>query len=257
MRRAVELALRERWEVILEQRKAGRKVLARRLAQSVVQEGVGREVRCAVVREGRERRERGDWWGLWKARAEKARVERGVRERVWREVVGEIGVGPVVDVDEWEEEEEELGMAGLSLSVGGRDERAKEADRDMAARVKQVRARLLPPPATEADPVHDAPPQAEADRQRIWSRGTFLDIVSSRIDSAFSRLPRTSTRQAWSVLLATPEVGSPFAAWLACKFDLDVEGWASMDTGPVDVGVQMVGGDEGVGEEVRCLVEVC
>ncbi|GAA5900500.1 hypothetical protein JCM5296_001564 [Sporobolomyces johnsonii] len=236
IRRAAESALRERWASVTAREARAKKALGEKLARTVLSEMGAvycREVAFGVVRD--ERRKRG-FLREWVERTER-RIERkeedDEKRRVWGEVVRGIGAGGRRGLERDEEgseeelemsEEEDEGVAGtgeagldfgaLSLSGGadaGELERmssAREDDEDMAERLRT----------------------AAAARERIWTRGTFLNILSQRASSAFSchRLPHRPT---WTTLVATTSRSSPFASWLACKFDLDPrEGSAEVDT---------------------------
>ncbi|ORY76935.1 hypothetical protein BCR35DRAFT_353301 [Leucosporidium creatinivorum] len=228
VRRAVELALKERWERVRQHQQEGRRILTQRLTSELVGEAVRREVRRLAIEAARERTLLKELLAEWRVRTVQSQERRAAEEerrKRFGEVAGEIGVGPSWEEGEEEMDDEDVGgldMSSLSIERGGslaHGEGAAKADRSMAARLKQ----------------------AESDRHRIWSPATFLDIISERIDTAFS-YQHLSQRPSWSAIVSTADVSSPFASWLACKFDLSgPELVASMDTAHVDVDVQMVG----------------
>lgn len=186
--------------------------------------------------------------------SQERRAEEEERRKRFGEVAVEIGVGPNWDEGDEEMDDEEiegLDMSSLSIERGGslvQGEGAAKADRSMAARLKQVSSvSSLPSPC-----IADLPSsQAETDRHRIWSPATFLDIISERIDTAFISHQHLSKRPSWSAVVSTANVSSPFASWLACKFDLSgLDLVASMDTAHVDVDVQMVGDGDTPSDDV-------
>ncbi|GAA5922779.1 hypothetical protein JCM1841_000703 [Sporobolomyces salmonicolor] len=256
VRRAAESALRERWASITAREARAKKALGEKLARTVLREMGAvytREVAFGVVRDERRKRV---FLLEWVERTER-RIERkeedDEKKRVWGEVVRGIGAGGRRGREREEEvemsEEEDEGVAGteeagldfgaLSLSAGadagevGRMSSARENDEDMAERLRT----------------------AAAARERIWSRGTFLNILSQHASSAVSghRFPRRPT---WTTLVAIPARTSPFASWLACKFDLESrEGRVEVDTQGVEVAVRLLEKGEAPAEEASRLAQ--
>ncbi|BGP50022.1 actin cytoskeleton and mitosis protein [Rhodotorula kratochvilovae] len=239
-------ALRERWAAVRAGEQAEREALAARVARAAGDELARLAVReallCGVRDEERVRGAWGRWRGALRRRREWKKGERE-KKRVWEEVVRgierekEVEAGDEDEVLSDGDEDDDAGLAGLAdagldfggLSLGGPASAPRD---DLAARVRD----------------------AAATRDRIWQRGTFLNILSASASTAFARAPvRLPARPTWTALVATEKADEPFAAWLACKLDLDArEGTAEVDVPNADVEVRMLSReDEPVASELR------
>jgi hypothetical protein len=147
------------------------------------------------------------------------KIVKAKREKEWRQVIESLGRGggrdrdeddddddqdeEIFDVEEEEEgehEEDELELQG-GLSTLSIDRLSHhDFEEDMAIKIKV----------------------AAENRQRIWARSTFLDILSFHLSSRggglLLQLPSSST---FTTLLSTRFIESSFAIWLACKFNVD------------------------------------
>ncbi|GAA6030212.1 hypothetical protein JCM8097_008990 [Rhodosporidiobolus ruineniae] len=262
VRRAAEGATKERWKAISAAERAAKAQLAREVAERARGEMERLLVREGAVKAAKEevlRRRALKGWVERTRRSVEEKEREEERAREWREVVRglrgerkrreedekEDGDEELIDV----EEEEDVGMAGMGevgidfggLSLGGlggereakekerRVMSAKERDREMAERLRE----------------------AAETRARIWSRGTFLNLLASHLSSALSS-HYLSFRPTFTTLVLSSAPDSPFAAWLACKFDLSAdEGRAEMDTPYADLEVRMLQEDEELEEEER------
>ncbi|GAA5886681.1 hypothetical protein JCM6882_005853 [Rhodosporidiobolus microsporus] len=257
-RRAAAEAMKARWAAVRAAEEAAQRAVVEGVAREAVERAERLVVREAVVAAGREEKERRRWLREWVERTGR-QVERREAEEVragkWREVVrGLEGARRRAREEEEEmegsdeelvemEDEEDDGMAGVGdedldfggLSIGGLGEGVveKEVGADARERDRQMAEKLQ---------------EATATRSRIWQRGTFLNLLASHLSTQLS--PHyLSFRPTYTTLLYTPSTSlspSPFASWLACKFDLDVEdgaeGRAEMDTPYADVEVRLADG---------------
>ncbi|KAJ8292731.1 SAC3 family protein 1 [Rhodotorula toruloides] len=245
VQRASASVLKERWAEVKAKEREAKDALAQRLAHQAYDELASLAAREAIldaVRRQRSQRRSLERWRRVTQRSLVHKAEERARRKEWEEVVGTIertkasraedeeGLSDEDDLDEMEDEEEDGGLAGLadagldfgSLSLGA----ARQPDK--------------PRDAVDDDLVTKLRTAAET-RERIWSRGTFLDILSQHASAALSshRLP---FRPTWSTLASTTDTESPFGAWLACKFDIRQEsGLAEVDTPNVDVEVRLLG----------------
>lgn len=248
--RAAASALKDRWTAIRAQEETAKQVLAAAVASSAVLELgrlASREVICRAWRDVRRQREA---WHEWQ-QAVRRNIERKEREaearQEWREVVGAIeaqsarvgGVRAVASAAATDREamsdvgeDDDEGVAGdqdagivfddLSLGADAPDtatpRKVDRADRTFASRISSV----------------------AQERDRIWAPGTFLNIIADVASRAIAA-SRLGTRPYWSTLIVTPSISTPFATWLACKFDLDPSHLSvEVDTPELDLGVEMV-----------------
>ncbi|GAA5964653.1 hypothetical protein JCM3765_007659 [Sporobolomyces pararoseus] len=240
--------LKERWGELKEREEEEKRVMGDELAEMVTRELGGmmiREIAIQVEREGRLRRE---VLTAWKERTQeqKRRRKEGLeRKKEWEEVVRGLGSQgrraiPREEEDEMSdeesamEEEDDVGLSGdgdvdfelggLSLSVDKSSRRVivKDAEEDLAAKLKT----------------------AAETRQRIWAGSTFLNILNSHLSHSIDhrRLP---SRARWTTLLFTPSTETSFATWLSCKFGLDEEDRrATRATSDTTLAVQMLASEE-------------
>ena len=92
---------------------------------------------------------------------------------------------------------------------------------------------------------------AAQEREKLWAPGTFLNIVADLASKAIAT-SHLDKRPFWSTLIVTPSILAPFAAWLACKFDLDPSVLSvEFDTPEADISVEMVPLKSRIDESVR------
>ncbi|GJN92843.1 hypothetical protein Rhopal_005881-T1 [Rhodotorula paludigena] len=239
--RASVAAVKACWADVRAREAAEREEVVQRLRE-LTEEQLGRlctrEVLWRAVEEERGRRKWVEEWRIRTKRSRKRREEERERKRRWDEVVRGIEEEKALEVEEAEAAEDELvsddeddemdgGLAGLGdagLDFGG----------------VSLGATTSAPKDPAADLVHRVKTAADT-RARIWQRGTFLNILSQHVSSAIPThaLP---FRPTWSTLISTSATTDPFAAWLACKFDLDAsEGFAEVDAPEVDIEAKMLG----------------
>ncbi|GAA6054511.1 hypothetical protein JCM3770_005821 [Rhodotorula araucariae] len=238
-------ALRDRWAAIRAREEAERAALARAVAGTAADELARLAVRETVLRGARDVERTRGVWGAWRRALERRRrwkeMERD-KKRVWEEVVRGIEREKEADEDEVlsaddDGSDTEAGIAGLAdagIDFSGLSLSAEPAPRrdDLAVRVRD----------------------AAATRERIWKRGTFLNILSAAASAALDRTSqRLPARPTWTTLVATEAADGPFAAWLGCKLDLDArEGTVEVDGPNADIEVRMLGrDDEPVASELR------
>jgi len=254
--RAGALALRERWAAVREGERRERAALAEGLARRAMDELGRLAVREAVLCGSRDEERRRGAWDEWR-RALQARrrwkSEQRDKKRVLDEVVrgiergkederAEADDGDEVLTDDDEGDEDDAGLAGLAdagldfggLSLGGAGASSASSSRpklDLARRVRD----------------------AADTRDRIWQRGTFLNRLSAVASTALANLARPlPTRPTWTTLVAVEAAQTPFAAWLACKLDLDSrQGTAEVDAPSADVEVRMLSEEDEPVESVR------
>ncbi|GAA5853912.1 hypothetical protein JCM9279_007599, partial [Rhodotorula babjevae] len=253
--RAGALALRERWAAVREGERRGREALSEGMARRAIEELGRLAAREAVLTGRRDEGRRKAAWGDWR-RALQARrrwkAEQRDKKRVLDEVVRGIQRGKEdgrIEVDDDDEvltdddDDGDAGLAGLAdagldfggLSLGGGASSSSSSSRpklDLARRVRD----------------------AADTRDRIWQRGAFLNRLSAVASNALAHLARPlPTRPTWTTLVAVEAAQTPFAAWLACKLDLDArQGTAEVDAPAADVEVRMLSeGDEPVESELR------
>lgn len=257
VQRASAAVLKERWADVKAKEREAKDALAQRLADQAYDELASLAAREAIldaVRQQRSQRRSLERWRRATKRSLVHKAEERARRKEWEEVVGTIerrkatraedeeAMSDDDELDEMEDEEDDGGLAGLAdagldfggLSLGA----ARQSDKPRDAVDDDLATKLR---------------MAAETRERIWSRGTFLNILSQHASAALSshRLP---FRPTWSTLVSTADTESPFGAWLACKFDIRQEsGLAEIDTPNIDVEVRLLGERRQPIESVRRL----
>lgn len=251
--RAAATALKERWAAVREAEKREKERLVEVAARRAEDELGRLAVREAVLRGVRDEEKRGETWERWKRALDARRrwkAQQREKKRVLDEVVrgiererdderAEADEDDVVSDEDMDDDDLDLGLAGLAdagldfggLSLGAPAAPSSSAKVDLASRVRE----------------------AAATRDRIWQRGTFLNSVSALASTALARVPRPlPTRPTWTALVAVEAAEAPFAAWLACKFDLDPRtATAEIDAPSADVEVRMLGKKDELATPVR------
>lgn len=257
VQRASAVVLKERWAEVKAKEREAKDALAQRLADQAFDELaslVAREAILDAVRRQRSQRQSLERWRRATEQSLAHKAEDRARRKEWEEVVGTIerqkleldeeeeGPSDEHEMEEMEDDEEEGGLAGFA---------------DVGLDFAGLSLAPAPQSSSSRDPVDDelvTRLRTAADmRERIWSRGTFLDILSQHASAALSshRLP---FRPTWSTLVSTTDTESPFGAWLACKFDVRQDsGLAEVDTPNVDVEVRLIGERHQPIESVCCL----
>lgn len=201
-RRAAEHALKEHWHDVQLHHHRTREQLASRLADDVLDRFTKLQAaRLSIGIAGRERRLCREGFTYWRARTIAQQEEKAVaaeRRRRFKAVTADIGLGPHWDGEIGEEDKILEYVDDDTPVFPSRDDNGDDqSDITMAERVKD----------------------SEHARKRVWTPGTFLEIVCDRIDHAFAEHP-TTIRSRYGVLVSTAAHTSPFATWLASKFAL-------------------------------------
>ncbi|GAA5977587.1 hypothetical protein JCM10908_005031 [Rhodotorula pacifica] len=266
--RAATSVLKDRWTAIRAEEQRAKRAFAAGAASSAVDELGRLASRESIYRVWRDARRQRTAWHDWKQAVRRSigrKAYEAEARQEWREVVGAIEaksarsggatttaeddedeVMPEVDEDdEGKAGDDDAGIMFEGLSLGSNaldaaiDRVEDQIDRTFANRISI----------------------AAAERDKIWAPGTFLNIVADLASKAIAAYP-LHERPLWSVLLVTQSTSSPFATWLACKFDLDPSDLSmEVDTPDVDVDVRMVplsgGVDDGLFDHLGLLVFDC
>lgn len=239
--RAASLALKERWSAVRAEEARRKRALVEAVAQQTTFELGRLSVRVGIFRGVRDERSRRSAWQEWQ-RAVQRSLERKARDAElrsgWRNVVGAIVAGShryrgddARDKAVEEEPADDDGIAGsfdlpglsfgdLSLVAPTAEDGPDKSDRADV----EFAGRFL---------------DAADERERIWTRGTFLDIVADAASRALAE-EDLAHRPEWTALIATQSTQSPFATWLTCKFDLDPSKLSvEIDTPKADISVKM------------------
>jgi hypothetical protein len=203
--RAAEYGLKGHWHEVQAYQRRAREQLARGLAEQVLERFAKLQAARTALDVGQyESRLARKSFTHWRARTiirQEDRADERERRLKFEEITASIGVGPHWDpaddeiLEYVDEEEEEHARKGPLRSI---DHDQDSLDSSIAKKVSE----------------------AELAREHMWAPGTFLNILSDRVDDAFSQLSAL-VRHRFSALVLTAKPSSPFATWLACKFDLD------------------------------------
>lgn len=255
--RSAASALKERWNTIRAEEEKVKQVLATAVASSALAELGRMASRETIYRAWRDMRRQRSAWNDWKQAVQRS-LERKALEaearQEWREVVGAIeasatraGILAAASEDGDavmpEDEEDDEGLAGCDDAGIAFDGLSLRSDAPNAA------------PTAEVDRVDsafaDRINSAAQERERLWAPGTFLNIVADSASKAIAT-SHLDKRPFWSTLIVTPSILAPFAAWLACKFDLDPSVLSvEFDTPEADISVEMVPLKSRIDESVR------
>lgn len=251
--RSAASALKERWNTIRAEEEKVKQVLATAVASSALAELGRMASRETIYRAWRDMRRQRSAWNDWKQAVQRSLERKALEEEArqeWREVVGAIEAsatraGNLAAASEDgdavlpEEEEDDEGLAGSDDAGIAFDGLSLRSDAP-TAKVDRVDSAF-------ADRINSA----AQEREKLWASGTFLNIVADSASKAIAT-SHLDKRPFWSTLIVTPSTLAPFAAWLACKFDLDPSVLSvEFDTPEADISVEMVPLMSRIDESVR------
>ncbi|TKA56638.1 hypothetical protein B0A53_01831 [Rhodotorula sp. CCFEE 5036] len=239
--RSAASALKERWNTIRAEEAKVKQVLATAVASRALAELGRMASRETIYRAWRDMRRQRSAWNDWKQAVQRSMERRALEAEArqdWREVVGAIGAGEVAPASDdgdavmLEEDEDDEGLAGsddAGLAFDGLSLRSDAPDAAPTAKADRIDSAF-------ADRINSA----AQEREKLWAPGTFLNIVADSASRAIAN-SHLDKRPFWSTLIVTPSISAPFAAWLACKFDLDPSVLSvEFDTPEADICVEMV-----------------
>ncbi|KAK4703138.1 hypothetical protein P7C70_g3075, partial [Phenoliferia sp. Uapishka_3] len=229
--RAAKAALKDRSDEEKRQRRATMtsfvKAVTKDLVWTLIDESARRTAREVARNARTDRLTLRMAWSIWVDKTREA-IEKGEKERQerqkFREVAMDIGVGPTLV--ESDDEVDEVDFLSQQISTLG------------VQPSSYYKAGMV----SVDDALVEQLANAQQTRKDLWTPGTFLESVASRVDDAF-RKRKTTKRPGWTAVVSTASSENAFPQWLRCKFDLSGPALAaSMDTTFADVEVIMVSG---------------